>query len=78
MTKIKYTATHRLKKLFNYNGKNIFRKGTPVYVPKGDQGFCSNVFFLTPTGRVRSNKNSVVHLYSKTFFKPIKEWFEVI
>jgi len=76
--KEKFKTTHRLKKSFVYNEEEIYRKGSPVFIPKGNQGFRCNVFFLTPTGRIRSNRDHVVLLYSKTFFKPIKNWFEVV
>lgn len=72
-----FEATHRLKKTFN-GGEDVHRKGSPVYIPKGDSHFNGNVFFLTPTGRVKANKNCILQLYSKSFFKPRKEWFEEI
>lgn len=72
-----FEATHRLKRTFN-GGEDIHRKGSPVYIPKGNQHFNGNVFFLTPTGRVKTNKDHRVQLYSKSFFKPRKDWFEKI
>ena len=71
----KYKATHKLKKPFTPE-EQTFKKESPVYVPKGNQGFRCNVFFLTPTGRVKADRDQRVHLYSKSFFKPRKEWFE--
>jgi len=73
-----YIATHKLKKTFKYDEKSFFRKGAPVYIPKGHKFWNGNVFFLTPTGRIKSNRDQLVHLYSKSFFKPRKEWFEKI
>lgn len=78
MSKEKYKATHKLKKDFVYNDGKIFKKGSPVGIPRGYQGFRGNVFFLTPTGRLKSNRNHVLHLYSKIFFRPMRAWFEVI
>jgi len=72
-----FEATHRLKKTFK-GGDDVHRKGSPVYIPKGNQHFNCNVFFLTPTGRVKTNRDHMVQLFSKSFFKPKKEWFEKV
>ena len=72
-----FEATHRLKKKY-VNGNEVHKKGSPVTIPKGNKGFNGNVFFITSTGRIRSNRDHVVCAYSKSFFKPRKEWFEKI
>lgn len=76
-----YKATHRLKKNFKFNEKEVHQKGCLVAMKKRHQkhfGFCCNVAFLTPTGRLRKNKDGAIALYSKDFFKPLKDWFEPI
>jgi len=72
-----FEATHRLKKKFIY-GSEVHKKGSPVTIPKGNQGFRCNVFFITPTGKLKSTRDHVVCAYSKSFFKPRKDWLEKI
>lgn len=77
----RFSATHKLKENFIFsNGieKVIFKKGNPVFIPKGNEKTNSNIFFLTPTGIIKVTKDQVLHIYSKTFFKPKKDWFEKI
>lgn len=84
MTTEHFETTHRLKKTFiggedaRTHTHTVHRKGSPVYIPKGNQYFNGNVFFLTPTGRVKTNRDCMLLLYSKSFFKPRKDWFEKI
>lgn len=83
LTRIRYrfNATHRLKENFVFsNGieKETYKKGSPIFIPKGKKGINSNIFFLTPKGRVRVNNNRILHIYSKSFFRPKRYWFEEI
>ena len=75
---VKLKATHILKKEFEWDNKKSFKKGSLVYIPKGNHKFNNNIFFLTKTGRIKKEKNYALHLYSKDFFKPRKKWFEKI
>ena len=78
-------ATHFLLKdfrVFEHLGfKEVYLKGTPVFIPKRHRkhsGFCCNVFMLDKRGRVRSNKDQAMAIFSKDFFKPLKDWFKPI
>lgn len=73
----RYKATHTLKKPFTPE-EQTFKIGNPVYIPKGYKWFRCNVFFLTSTGQIKSDRDHRLHIYSKSFFKPRKEWFEAI
>lgn len=79
-----FQATHKLKKDFVIpygSRKEIYKKGTPVKVPRRHHkhdGMCCNVVFLTRTGRIKSNWDQAMAIFSTDFFKPYKEWFEPI
>lgn len=76
-----YLATHILKKDFILDEHEIYRKDTPVAIPKlhrKHEGFCCNVFFLRRNGTLRTNGWGALAWFSKSFFKPLKEWFEII
>ena len=72
-------ATHILKKDFIVSSDEIYKKGSPVYVPKRHHkhfGFCCNAAFLTKTGKIKVAPSRALSLFSLDHFKPKKDWFE--
>ena len=77
----KFIATHILKKDFTYKPGEIYKKGSPVFIPPAHRkhfGFCCNVFFLKKNGYLLINKDKVVSAFSKDFFIPRSSWFAKI
>lgn len=75
----KHKATHILLKdfKFKFNGKEIYKKGTPVYLLKGRN---PHVFMLTKTGRVRRSHYGALAIFSRDlftddYFSEIKNFF---
>ena len=78
-----YKPTHILKKDFvAEEGHEIYKKGSYVLMRgrhREHTGFCCNVAFVTKKGNIRKNKTvGCLALFDKTFFKPLKDWFEPI
>jgi hypothetical protein len=78
---MRYKATHRLKKDFVVNSKEIYRKGTSLAKPplhKKHSGLCCNVLFLSEDGYERTSNQGQLSLFSFDHFRPFKDWFEPI
>jgi len=69
-----FKTTHRLKKTFkSFQGDDMFRKGSRVYIPRGNQGSNQCVWFVTPGGKIRGKRG-----YDKKLFEPRGVWFEKV
>jgi hypothetical protein len=78
-----YKPTHILKKDFvAEEGLEVYKKGSYALIRKPHRkhiGFCCNVAFVTKNGNIRKNKTvGCLALFDKSFFKPLKVWFELI
>ena len=74
MSDVCLPVTHRLKKTFRVNDKEVYWRGTPAYYKRG----AGNVALLTPTGRVRACGGALSVFTKLYFFRPFGAWFEPV